>query len=344
MSLSNNAWIWQEVQSCLETSKRAYDAIIVLGPSGIGKTFRMESIAKEKEYDAYWIHSSNCTNAKELRDMVMKGMKTSLLANLAQVHAPKVVIIDELEVLLQLDRTMATAVSDVISEHKASKASLILIGNSSIEKKISSLKGTLKVYQCSMPSDADMFLWCKENAPKGMKKTKMMEIADAANGNPGQALQLLRTKHNDAAIMSQRQQTNEKDVLRGRMLDDPWLYPLRFHENMIKELTKRKGTKAQKEDRYRRIMQSLCEWDLMMSSSIEPVFAIEALCCAIHSNVLEVEQQTKKGATNTLDTDDFTKVFSNLSLQKKQERNLYAKETQFPWMHAQVFCDYKHYK
>lgn len=341
MSLNNNAWVWSEVQSLLKKDTKPCDAIVILGPSGIGKTYQVNMLANENGYDAYWIHSSNCTNSKELRDMVMKGMKTSLISNLAQTQAPKMVIIDELEVLLQVDRTMATTLSDLISEYKTSKAVLILIGNTSIEKKVGSLKGVLKVFQCSMPSDADMFLWCKERAPKGMKKTKIMEIADVANGNPRQALQLLATKQ-PCIFASARLEEADKDVLRGKLLDDPWLYPLRYHENMIKEISRRKGTKCQKDERYQNVLRTLCEWDTMMSAGLEPIYAVESLCHAIHANILTIEH--KKGATNDPVSDDFTKVFSNLSLQKKQERNLYAKETQFPWMHAQVFCDYKHYK
>lgn len=342
MSLSNNAWIWGEIQSILSKSNKTYDAIVVLGPSGIGKTYQMDILAKTNSYDAYWIHSSNCTNSKELRDMIVKGMKTSLIANLAQVQSSKVVIIDELDVMFQLDRTMASALSDMIGEHKTSKGTMILLGNSSIEKKVASLKGNLKVFHCCMPSDADMFLWCKERAPKGMKKTHIMEIAEAANGNPGQALQLLSTKHLVASFSSMKSQTNAKDQLRARLLDDPWLFPLRCHENLIKELAKRKGTKSQKESKYHNILKTLCEWDLMLSNGVEPMIAVEGLCSSLHLNLLDTE--TKKGATNDVAIDEFTKVFSNLSLQKKQERNLYAKDTQFPWMHAQVFCDYKHYK
>lgn len=341
MSLPNNEWVWKEVSQYVTSDQKHLDAVCVLGPTGIGKTFKIREIAECGQWDVYSIHSANCQNAKDLRDMIQKGMRTSLISNLAQIKAQKVVIIDELEVLLQVDRTMASALSDCLQEHRTSKGRIILIGNSSIEKKVGGLKAQVRVMECCMPSEADMFLWCKQHAPKGMRKTVMMEIAEAVQGNPNLALQLLASKSKPKFELAKPVELSARDVLRMKMLDDPWLYPLRFHENLIKEVGKKKGSKLEKQRVYQQLLQMLCEWDMMMSSSTDYAVAIEHILSALTTVINQLENKKVAGKEAM---EDFTKVFSNLSLQKKQERSLYARTTDFPWMHAQIMCDYKHYR
>lgn len=340
MSLFNNQWIWREVESLVTAEQKAFDAIAILGPSGIGKTYQMQQLIDALELDAYWIHSSNCTNSKELRDMIQKGFKTNLLSNLAQVKTKKVVIIDELEVFVQMDRMMMSVLSDVLQEFRSSKGNLILIGDSLLDKKVSSLKGTVKVLECSMPSHSDVFVWCKDRAPKSMKKTLIMEIAEASNGNPGYALEMIKAK-SVTSSMGTKQVVTDLESTRRKLTDDPWLYPLRFHENLIKQLNKKKGTKQQKSANYQRLLTALCDWDYMMANTEDPVYAMEhiAMCICEYYTKLEYKKGQDKDAS-----DDFTKVFSNLSLQKKQERSLYAQGLEYPWMHAEVLVDFKAYK
>lgn len=301
----------------------------------------MQQLVEQLGLDAYWIHSSNCMNAKEMRDMIQKGMKTSLLSNLAQIVATKVVIIDELEVFLQMDRMMTSALSDALVEYRSSAGFIIILGDSALEKKVAGMKGNLKIYECCMPTPADMYLWCKDRAPKSMKKTLLMEIAEASNGNPGYAMNMVKSKM-VCASKSERAVGDETNRVRAKLADDPWLYPLRFHENLVKELAKKKGTKQQKASVYQNCLEMLCEWDYMMGSVDDPMCAMEHVCNAITVVVpaLESKKTTQKDTT----LDDFTKVFSNLSLQKKQERNLHANGLEFPWMDAHILCDYRKWK
>jgi hypothetical protein len=192
-----------------------------------------------------------------------------------------------------------------------------------------------------MPTPADMYLWCKERAPKTMKKTLLMDIADASNGNPGYALQMIKSKHAGTKITATTAD-NEKAAARARLADDPWLYPLRFHENLVKELSNKKGTKTQKIEVYRTCLNTLCEWDYMMAIVEDPMCALEHVCNAITTVLPTLEY--KKGVKKDNASDEFTKIFSNLSLQKKQERNLHANGLDFPWMDAHILCDYRKWK
>lgn len=341
MSLFNNQWIWKDVAALLQ-SKRTFDAICILGPPGIGKTFQMQQIVEHMGLDAYWIHSSNCNNAKEMRDMIQKGLKTNLLSNLAQTVSTKVVIIDELEVFLQMDRMMTSALTDAFADYRTALGFIILLGDSILERKIANMKGNIKIYECCMPSAADMYLWCKERAPKGIKKTVLMEIAESSNGNPGYALNILQSKTVSGVGMQEKVPISEATRIRNKLYDDPWLYPLRFHENLMKELAKKKGTKQQKTDIYVQCLDMLCEWDFMMGASIDPLCAMEHVWNAM--TVVFPQLEYKKSSPKDTSMDDFTKIFSNLSLQKKQERNLHANNLDFPWMDAHIMCDYKRWK
>lgn len=350
MSLDNNAWIWKDVVSfvLMDRDQRSSHATCIVGASGIGKTFKMQELVTAHGWDAYWIHSSNCSNAKELRDMVEKGAKTNLLANLAQSTAPKVVIIDEIDVFAQMERSFLTTLSDVLLQFGKSKCAIVLLGNSSMEKKLNGIKASIDVYHCTVASPTDMFLWCKERAPKGIKKTQIMEIAEACSGNPGTALQMMSAKACAIAMTSTKREVDSRTSLRNKIQDDPWLYPLRFHENLIKEIAKKKGTKIQKRQCYQELLKMFMEWDVMMTKCQHECdgdnsLAIEHMCNAIITVLSKLEDK-KTLSSKTEDQEDFTKLFSNLSLQKKQERNLYTTGLDYPWAHAQIFCDYSKYK
>ena len=57
------------------------------------------------------------------------------------------------------------------------------------------------------------------------------------------------------------------DINVGRFLydQDPWLHPLRFHENVLNEFKLRKGLQDDKNKTYIDILELFCKWDQIMS-------------------------------------------------------------------------------
>jgi hypothetical protein len=132
--------------------------------------------------------------------------------------------------------------------------------------------------------------------------------------------------------------TTDGQTLRNLLADDPWLHPLRFHENVIKDMTRRVGSQVHKHVVYKNIVERICHWDMFMQHVDDGTLPIEYVIYTIRT--LPALKKTAAPPS----TCEFTKLFSHLSLQKKHEKLLYSDDTGFPWIHAQIFCDYIKYK
>ena len=118
----------------------------------------------------------------------------------------------------------------------------------------------------------------------------------------------------------------DRSLIRKVIEQDPWLHPLRFHENIIHEFKQRKGTKEQKDKLYVEILEHLCRWDQIMTLSKggDISHAIEQACNTV---LLLTRLKRKKNADPPMD--EFTRMFNYLSLRKKNMLSLY--ESTFPW-------------
>jgi hypothetical protein len=351
-----NGWIWKQLETHIQVDKVSLSpesCVFVLGASGIGKTFTVGKVCSD--VDVCWIHSHNCSNAKEFHDILEKRLQTNLVQRLTQTSQKRVIVIDELDTLLQLDRNIMTALNDML-EKKRSHQPVICIGHHQLEKKIKSTFPKSQVFVCTPPSETEICLWLRKVSDGACSYETLLQIADACNGNVMYALQLLEMETKttcgddgskmvgdkmDDNIQFQRLfQNPTRDEAVKILLDDPWLNPLRFHENLPKELTQRKGLMMDKERFYYETLEALCEWDSMMKEGMEPMIAIEHVA----SMVVQLQRLEKKKRQTDVSLTDFTKVFSSLSLQKKHEKLMYSTNLEFPWSHAQIFCDYIKYR
>lgn len=102
--------------------------------------------------------------------------------------------------------------------------------------------------------------------------------------------------------------------------EDPWLHPLRFHENLPHELKQRKGLHIRKNAAYNHIMYGMCIWDLLMSKNRNEDIQIPLFFISQYLVYLQ-EFDRKKNAMES--QDHFTKMFSHLSLEKKNQITCY---------------------
>lgn len=134
--------------------------------------------------------------------------------------------------------------------------------------------------------------------------------------------------------------------------DDPWLNPLRLHENLIKEINNRKGIWKTKHIIYEKILESMIVWDQHMSissrggasgsdgSGISEMSGGSDAMGTDHlartfCHFLGKLDKKKKAVDSNLQ--DFTKLFSQMSLHKKQEKALFHDSQDFPWADAHFF-------
>lgn len=332
MAYGNN-WIWQDVEKHITSGN---GILILLGPSGVGKTYNTKAICRQHDIDVFVIDSCNCASGKEMSDLLQKRTTSRIVQALSQSWKRACIIIDELETLLQYDRSI---MNDVV-QYAKSTVPIICIGHKSLEKKITNTLSA-PLYMCNGLTESDICIWlklCYTNVPCD----KIVVIAEKCEGNMHYARQLLndvsQTK-DTTYVFHDIYNTTSMDNVRKILHEDPWLHPLKFHENLPKDLNQRKATKEEKQNMYFSALQHMINWDVMMKENGDPAFAIE--------NIVSAIKQLQKLPYKMADVEvlnDFTKLFSNLSLQKKNEKKMYSANLGFPWSHAQIFCDYIKYR
>jgi len=105
-------------------------------------------------------------------------------------------------------------------------------------------------------------------------------------------------------------------------LIEPWLLPLRYHENLIIELDNRNIPNNKLKKFYKEYITIIINFDTLMYNNITDN-AIEIFSYLIY-NLSKINN--KKNNNSTMN--NFTKILSYLSLQKKYIKNAY--NTDFP--------------
>lgn len=355
--------------------------LFILGNSGTGKTHLVRSLCDAHDYDLQILHSQNCENARTLSDRLTKMTRTRLVQTLTGTPRPVVVLIDELDTLIQMDRMMLSTLTDLVQNGRLPHVALIAIGAPAQEKKLGAFKNAgCPIIQCYPPSDADLFLFLKARAATAgaaaPSAKRLMDIAETAAGNFHAACRMLDDGDADEPtpvtvslappkfqMVFQADRNGGGDGGGGVLRifsEDPWLAPLRFHENLIKEFNNRKGLIRDKLRVYRGIVRALCDWDQWMAPSGGGTNAFEEIAdaddgsggggggggaldaCRVLSGfvVHYLSQLPRKKNVSVAERDlqDFTRVFSQISIYKKQERAIYRGQTDaFPWADAQIF-------
>jgi len=382
-------WLAREAGSAAQSNARGTrppigfgSLLFLIGNTGTGKTHMVKSICAEADYDLIVVHSHNCEGAKEMTDRIVKAARSRLVQALTGHYRPTVILIDELDTLIQMDRLALAALADLLQAGELPHVPIVAVCPPSCLRKLGPFKSRSATVHCHPLSEGDIFLLLKSRAESAVavagagaspRCDELLRIAQAAAGNLHVAVRLLDERlaapapapapapspaaEPAAAPAEQRllfgntdgeadfrsvfqDPTPEKlaDMIRV-FSDDPWLHPLRFHENLIKEIRNRKGLAKEKRSIYGALLRALTDWDALMITGHTDL-ALETLAINIQTRLSRLPRRVR-AAVSEDDLQDFTKIFSQISIYKKQERALYAKEPcDFPWADAQIFCRY----
>lgn len=341
----NDTWAWKQLRHHISTKHDGF--LFVLGASGVGKTYAVNTIIAEIDMDVFRIDTNNTVSSRDLKTILDRQLSTNLLQAVSGGHPRRrAILIDELESLYQLDRTIITT----LSSYSLPKFLIICVCNITLDKKIRSVfsGGNTTMLLFAAPSETDICIFLKSTFPSRSHK-EILEVAEQCYGNLSTALHMITTSQkekdkDDVPVSFDTIFTTQKhDHIYHIVNEDPWLSPLRFHENLPKELMRRKGTALQKEAFYKRILNNLCNWDIMMQRVEDSCIPIDYIIHTI-MQIHALEKKTLKANSSDASMSDFTKLFSNLSLQRKNEKAIYAVGDTFPWKHAQIFYDYIKHK
>ena len=110
--------------------------LFVTGNSGIGKSFSILRICEELELHVVYLTTNNCTSSAELMDNVIKCTTSSMLQVLTNDKRKKILIIDEFESMMAIDRTINTTLLNILIDKKMKSIPIICISSIEIVKKL----------------------------------------------------------------------------------------------------------------------------------------------------------------------------------------------------------------
>ena len=309
----------------------ADSCIIVSGTTCIGKTFTINAICNYLNYDITTIDNNNCYTSLQMKDIIHKTTSSSLMQLLTNNIRNKVIIIDNFDCIFIADKTINVCLLKLLNENKLKNIPIICITNNDIIKKIGEIKKACKIYSLDNPSYNDIKTLLTN---KNIKNIDELYRASNSNleklfndiENPKDVLdQLIVEDYTDISFLYRNYFDREK--IEKIVSKDSWMIPLKFHENLIKDLENRKGTHNKKNEYYKNFMEMMCYYDYYMFKN-----NVDACINIFTSYVYYLSLfEYKKGAISSMG--NFTKILSYLSLQKKNIKATYN-SSNFP--HYQI--------
>lgn len=329
---------------------------IVSGCPGSGKTHGIKSAIVDANKHICYINKDECINSKDFKELLLKQTYSNIVDqfNLLNINnqcvTETVIFIDDVDTLLAIDRSFINNFNLLISCNTIKTIKIILSCISSELKVV--LKSILfgQLLLLKSPTNDDIKTIIKNythththtlNQYCPYIDTVINDSVKSCNGNIYVAMNIFKlniqkytNNDNKKCIEStdifpevaKIYYLEDRSLIRKVVQQDPWLHPLRFHENIIHEFKQRNGSKDIKDKTYINILQNLCEWDQLMTNSKggDISYAIEQSCSTI-----QILTRLKRKKTAEPPVDEFTRIFNYLSLRKKNIVTLY--EGKFQW-------------
>jgi hypothetical protein len=299
--------------------------IIITGKTCVGKTYSINKICNYLNYEIININNNNCFNSEQLNDVIFKSATSSLLQVLTGNIRNKVIVIDNFDCIYISDKTINTTLLKILTDGKIKNIPIICISNNEIIKKIGDIKKNCKIYDIVVPTKEEVIE--NINNMSGHSKKQLGHLYDLSNGNMQKIF--CDVQRNSDEILYEEHVENDCDIniLYLNIFDrnqviriinkDPWMIPLKFHENIIIELDNRKISLKNKIEYYKNFIEIMCLYDYYMFKNNN-----EACITIFASNVYYLSLfKYKKGAVSNIGK--FTKMLSYLSLQKKNIKQTY---------------------
>ena len=299
--------------------------IIVTGKTCVGKTYSINKICNYLNYEIININNNNCFNSEQLNDVIFKSATSSLLQVLTGNIRNKVIVIDNFDCIYISDKTINTTLLKILTDGKIKNIPIICISNNEIIKKIGDIKKNCKIYDIVVPTKEEVIE--NINNMSGHSNKQLGHLYDLSNGNMQKIF--CDVQRNSDEILYEEHVENDCDIniLYLNIFDrnqviriinkDPWMIPLKFHENIIIELDNRKISLKNKIEYYKNFIEIMCLYDYYMFKNNN-----EACITIFASNVYYLSLfKYKKGAVSNIGK--FTKMLSYLSLQKKNIKQTY---------------------
>lgn len=337
-----NAFGWREVYEWLSSFAfhngsllSISSCVCISGPPGIGKSEGIRWIAAHLGIQVTLLDSETYPGSKDLEEWMTKCTSCHLLDAIAHdgVRQKKLLWVDGVDALIGMDRGFVASFLKIVAAQKLPNMPVFVVGDVGTEKRFGGqpLGGMVRLGKVDVP---DVYLLLRRTAPASTDPERLAGIAEACKGNVSYALRLLELDRKEDGGTQERMDdqlgagslytdAHGRDELRRYLMEDPWQHPMRFHESLPKAIAQRKGVRLEKARVCRGILQTLCEWDMWMCRERDidqVVIPTEHVISGITGWLPRLEH--KKNAT-AVTGEAFSKMLSQLSLQKKTQRGSY---------------------
>lgn len=326
------------IKNLLESLRTHPCYILLIGPSGGGKTCVCSLSLDQYDYDVLKINGDETEDLKSLKRLVDNFMNNKTIESFFSKRK-KLVFIDDVDILMSCDRNVNTFLMGFIDEaSKSGRVSVILTCSSSEEKRLTELKKKISCIRLTNPSQKDVFAYITnildiENFQ--YDHMKLLKLIDVHNNN---IRNIFNNFHhlslNDVEMKAEKQHkllfdSNVFDVMKKlfffkmsvndfKLVSDNNIIPLLLYENFPNELFKNrvKQTKSKYCDAILYIN------DMFIDSEIQEQFMYQNTEWSLHDNITILKcgsinyQMTKydKKKTKTFDEYIFTQVLTKAAL------------------------------
>ena len=300
------------------------DRILLIGPSGIGKTFSVEHLCKKYDWECIKIDSMECSSSKDLMDRLIKLHRWKDIGHYQENYKQRLLLVDELETLIKIDRNIPSTLIKFWNQHTENMP-CIIVGQYEADKKIGELKKLCQhhFYWKSLTPN-DLFQHFKKELPKKSIDLKTLkEICHSVNGSFYAATHAIQQKSiSDCQDTFHRmddvfKKTNVLDI-KTILLEDPWIHPLKIIENANKVYHIPVYVSFLKDFLF--FEQWVYGCSLEDSSMMLDYFS---------EIILKYNQTIYTKKTKPSISIEFTKLLSSISTQKKIHLSIYDKTAPF---------------
>jgi hypothetical protein len=332
------------------------EILFLNGYSGVGKTVGTHFLLEEFAFKPLFLDTNNSIDGKDILDRINKFHKWANLTSTMTKGEEggtgrKIIVIDEIESLMKVDRNVLNYVLSYHKEHKAKSHPIILIGHCDIVKKLGDMKNYVTTYMHLERLDpTDIFTYFKERtARKKLRLADLKNIVKESNGNIYAAMLSIanRVKEpikvqmpayvgNEQKTLTEVFECKNPLIIEKLLNDDDWMNPLKIHENIIKVING---------DVYAGFLNKYLYYEVWISKVYENIGASTNLPITFLTMAIVSALNAQKDATGKIDAMDFSKLLSYISTKKKYKKLLYEKvgpgypieDLGLYWVHSHIY-------
>lgn len=248
------------VKTMVETLKKHPSQVLVVGPTGSGKTTLCKLILDTLDLDVLHINGNETDDVKNLKRLVENFCTNRTIESFFS-KKKKLVFFDDVDILLTCDRNVGGFLTTFLDNAiKNCSISVLMTCSISEEKRLTELKKKVTYVRLANPFAKDTFVYTSgvlDTEDVEYDPTKLLKLIETFNGNIRNVFNNLHQLALSDDELKQEKQTRitfdcnvfdvMKKVLKHRMtahdfviISDNNLVPLLVYENYVNEMFKNK--------------------------------------------------------------------------------------------------------